>query len=195
MGLTPLPFRAPLDQYQKQAAEILKAYRSGAPRAMYLVRQLHPRLRGRAHTNDRNSVTDSEIRRAKVTDDDARCIVARWYGFESWPELVAYVEAVNRDGSPVWQFESAVEAVINGDLRTLKRWLRDNPKLAHARSTREHQATLLHYVAANGVEGYRQKTPKNAVKIAETLLEAGADVDADLDYGSQRRIYPERTGS
>jgi ankyrin repeat protein len=51
-------------------------------------------------------------------------------------------------------------------------------------------------VGANGVEGYRQKTPKNAVKVAEILLEAGAEVDADLDYGSTgRRRYPERVGS
>jgi ankyrin repeat protein len=53
----------------------------------------------------------------------------------------------------------------------------------------------LHYVAANGVEDYRQRTPKNAVEVAEILLQAGAAVDADLDYGSLRRLYPERVGS
>src|SRR5428012_13463 len=43
----------------------------------------------------------------------------------------------------------------------------------------------LHYCGANGVEGYRQKTPKNIVEIARMLLEAGADVDAGADvYGS-----------
>jgi ankyrin repeat protein len=41
-----------------------------------------------------------------------------------------------------------------------------------------HGATLLHYVAANGVEGWRQRTPPNAVEIARLLLEAGAEVDA-----------------
>jgi hypothetical protein len=126
---------------------------------------------------------------------DAQCVVARWYSFENWPTLAEFVAAVTRKGSPVWQFESAVEAIITGDLRTLKRLLDDNGELARARSTRVHHATLLHYVAANGVEGYRQRTPKNAVKVAALLLKAGADVDADLDYGSLRRIYPERTGS
>ena len=53
-----------------------------------------------------------------------------------------------------------------------------NPALIRARSPREHQATLLQYVAANGVEGFRQKTPKSAVEVAKLLLEAGAEVDA-----------------
>ena len=62
--------------------------------------------------------------------------------------------------------------------------LRDDPSLIRARSTREHRSTLLHYVAANGVENYRQKTPPNIVQIAETLLNAGAEVDAVADmYG------------
>jgi ankyrin repeat protein len=53
----------------------------------------------------------------------------------------------------------------------------------------------LHYVAANGIEDWRQRTPKNAVTIAKVLLKAGAKVDADLDYGALRKVYPERTGS
>jgi ankyrin repeat protein len=60
----------------------------------------------------------------------------------------------------------------------LRQLLRQNPDLVHARSTREHQATLLQYVAANGVEGFRQKISKNAVELARILVEAGAEVDA-----------------
>ena len=41
-----------------------------------------------------------------------------------------------------------------------------------------HRATLLHYVAANGVEGYRQRTPANAVDVARVLLDAGAAPDS-----------------
>jgi ankyrin repeat protein len=45
---------------------------------------------------------------------------------------------------------------------------------------------LLHYVGANGVEGYRQKTPGNAVDVAKALLEGGAEADALADmYGGQ----------
>jgi hypothetical protein len=41
-----------------------------------------------------------------------------------------------------------------------------------------HGATLLHYLAANGVEGYRQRSPANAVEMATMLLKAGADANA-----------------
>jgi hypothetical protein len=78
-------------------------------------------------------------------------------------------------------FEAAVDAVVEGRCDELRALLRDHPQLATSRSLREHHATLLHYVAANGVEQYRQKSPPNAVEIANTLLEAGADVDALAD--------------
>jgi ankyrin repeat protein len=83
-------------------------------------------------------------------------------------------------------FESAVEAVVAGDLDTLKSLLRESPELVRARSARPHHATLLHYVAANGVEDERQRTPTNAVDVAKTLLDAGAEVDALAEaYGGR----------
>jgi hypothetical protein len=95
--------------------------------------------------------------------------------------------------SAVARFETAVEAVIDGDLATLSALLRDDPDLIRARSTLVtdgdppvHGATLLHYLAANGVEGHRQRSPKNAVDVAKVLLEAGADPNAlSWAYGGQ----------
>jgi hypothetical protein len=83
--------------------------------------------------------------------------------------------------SPVSAFETAVDAIVSGDLATLEKLLSATPKLARARSTREHRSTLLHYVSANGVEDFRQKTPKNIVEITKLLLTAGADVNAESD--------------
>ncbi len=41
-------------------------------------------------------------------------------------------------------------------------------------------------MSANGVEDFRQKTPKNIVEIAKLLLNAGADVNAESDaYGGR----------
>jgi ankyrin repeat protein len=78
-------------------------------------------------------------------------------------------------------FEAAVDAVVTGDLDTLRSMLRADPELVRKRSSRKHHATLLHYVAANGVEDERQRTPANALEIAKTLLDAGAEVDAVAD--------------
>lgn len=75
-------------------------------------------------------------------------------------------------------FELAADAMVTGDLATLTRLLHETPELIRARSARPHHATLLHYIAANGVEDERQKSPKNAVEIARLLLAAGAEVDA-----------------
>jgi ankyrin repeat protein len=84
------------------------------------------------------------------------------------------------------EFESAVDAVVDGDVAVLERLLREDPELVRARSPRPHRATLLHYVAANGVEDDRQRTPANAVEVARMLLRAGAEVDAVANmYGGQ----------
>jgi ankyrin repeat protein len=83
-------------------------------------------------------------------------------------------------------FEAAADAIVGGDLPTLEKLLSKNPKLVRARSTREHRATLLHYVSANGVEDFRQTTPKNIVEITKLLLKAGADINAESDaYGGR----------
>lgn len=115
---------------------------------------------------------------------DARDIIAKEHFFESWEQYAAFAKATADTGSPAAQFEAAVEAIIDGDLETLERLLRANPALVRARSPRTHHSMLLHYVGSNGVEGFRQRTPKNIVRVAEVLLDAGADVNAMADmYG------------
>jgi ankyrin repeat protein len=193
MDLNPLPFRSSLEQYQKQAEELLEGHRSGDPDAIRLIHEHHPRFLRSDIPWLPKEVSDAELRSATLELADAQITVARCYDFQSWPALAAYVEAVTRESSPVCQFESAVEALITGDVATLESLLRENPELVRARSTRVthfdppvHRATLLHYVAANGVEGYREKSPKNAVAVAEILLRAGAEVDALADmYGGR----------
>ncbi len=164
--------------------------------AVGIIRRFHPRLPGRANTNDRNPVTLARIDKAGIKIADALTIVARWHGFADWSRLKQHMAALTKETSHVLQFELAVEAIIAGRVSALKSLLREHPGLIKARSTREHSATLLHYVAANGVEGFRQRTPKNSARIMQVLLAAGAEVDADLDYGPQgRKLYPERIGS
>jgi hypothetical protein len=136
------------------------------------------------------------------SEADARPILAREHHFGTFDDLAAHLEALKETESPVARFEAAVEATVAGDVAALERQLRQNPELIRARSTRQHRATLLHYVGANGVESWRQRTPRNAVQIAETLIKAGAEVDAMAEmYGGSTTlglvatsIHPLRTG-
>jgi hypothetical protein len=115
---------------------------------------------------------------------DARTVMTRNHHFEDWVHFVKYADAVAHKGSPVALFEAAADAIVAGDASTLERLLRDHPELIRARSSRTHHSTLLHYTGSNGIEYFRQKTPKNIVRIAEILLQAGAEVDAAADmYG------------
>ena len=109
---------------------------------------------------------------------EAQLVVARLHGFESWPRFVRHLEGGRQADSPTAQFEAAADAIVTGDLAALRSLLHRNPGLVRARSSRDHHATLLHYVAANGHEGFRQRTPPNALAIARVLLEAGAEPDA-----------------
>jgi hypothetical protein len=185
MDFIPLPFRATLQQYRGQAAALLEGWRAGDGAAIRVVTQKHPRFLDPAIPWLPKPLSDEDVRRAAFDRSDSELAVARWYDFENWARLAEHVDAVADEESATSRFESAVEAVIHGDIPSLERLLRGNPELVHARSARVthfdppvHGATLLHYVAANGVEGYRQLTPPNAVIVATTLLEAGADVDA-----------------
>jgi Ankyrin repeats (many copies) len=191
MDLQPPPFLSPLSAYEEQADRLLAAHRAADPAAIDLFHRKHPRFLDETIKWRPKFIPDSEIRDAALSLDDARLAIARNYDFLDWPALVDYVDAVSREGA-VHEFEAAVEAVVTGDLGSLQDALRRDPALVHARSSRVccfdppvHRATLLHYIAANGVEAYRQKTPGNAVEIARTLLVAGAEPDALADmYGT-----------
>lgn len=191
--MKPLPLSSALEQYRKQAEELLASLKAGDSEAIGIFHRNHPRFLDSKITWLPRDLADSEIQNAALDLADAQLTLARWYGFRDWPALADLVEAVHRPESPASRFEYAVEAVIDGDLATLERLLREDPQLVRARSTRitphdppAHRATLLHYVAANGVEGYRQRTPANAVAVAKMLLEAGAEVDALAGmYGGQ----------
>jgi ankyrin repeat protein len=127
---------------------------------------------------------DAAIQKRKFVLADAQLVIARMHYFESWPKLVQHIEALEAENPRVMRFEAAADAIIAGDIRRLRALLEAHSELVHERSTRAHRAPLLHFIAANGVEDYRQVSPPNAVDVARVLLDAGADVDAATDvYG------------
>jgi hypothetical protein len=93
-------------------------------------------------------------------DGDARTIIARNHFFEGWEQFAKFASQVKDQSSSVARFERAVDAIVSGDAASLERALREQPELVRTRSVRTHHSMLLHYVGANGVEGWRQRTPQ-----------------------------------
>jgi hypothetical protein len=201
----PLPPRPNIEQYKKLARDLQRACKSSEPGAILnwasrwaetvtrlqgleIAPELRRRIHGEAERIEQRwrKFQKADERAARCMLADAQHFVARGHGFASWPKFVKHVEALTRAHSPVSQFETAADAIVNGDLATLERLILGDPQLIRARSPREHRSTLLHYVSANGIEDFRQKTPKNIVAIAKLLLDAGADVNAESDaYGGR----------
>ena len=203
MDTLPLPPRPDIEQYRKRAKSLVTAANSGDPDAIkqWATRWLEALIRhldidvtdfvrgsfGRA-IDQLESEAKSRIEKARTKEDaftlaDAQHLIAQAHSYASWPSLTAEIRAL-QGVSRTSAFERAADAVVSGDLATLDDLLRHDPGLVHARSQRTHHVTLLHYVAANGVEDFRQNTPPNAIAIAERLIAAGANVDALADtYG------------
>jgi ankyrin repeat protein len=190
MDLVPLPCDAPLSAYEQQASALLAGWQSGDASAIRIFRSRHPKFLDDTILWLERPLSDAEVRAMPIDSDDAKLALARWYDFYDWSKLAEYVAAVASDDR-VRRFERAIDAIISGDAATLQQLLKDDPDLVRVRSTRVNyfdppvnRSTLLHYLAANGVETYRQKSPSNAVEIAKLLLEAGADPNALQDsYG------------
>src|SRR3989442_802999 len=72
MSARELPARPNLEQYQKQAKDLVKGWKSHDPEVLLRVKQHHPRLR----------FSDSE--HAKFALADAQLVIAREHGFASW---------------------------------------------------------------------------------------------------------------
>ena len=109
-----------LDQLERQAKELLKAYRAGEAHAVAEVA---------AH--DRRPQTET------FALHDAQLVLARSYGFNSWSTLKAYV-----DGVTVRRLADAVRA---GDIRSARAMLEVRPELVHTDMAANDEHRALHY--------------------------------------------------
>jgi hypothetical protein len=170
-----LPVTPGIAHYRKLAKDLVKACESGTIAAW--ANRWAPQVAEFA-----TQTMTGEARKCVLAD--AQFVLARAHGFRNWAAFAAHLEALTQSDTQTAAFEAAADAIVRGDEQTLQQLLRRHPGLIHARSTREHNATLLHYVSANGVENYRQKSPPNAARITAVLLAAGAAVDAEANvYG------------
>ena len=143
-----LPKHPSLEQLKKQAKELLEQFRAGELAAVAEVRQFecNPDL-------------------AHFALNDAQRVLARAYGFESWPKLKAFV-----DGATVARFTDAVNA---GDMAQVRSMLALRPELVRMDGAGGDERRALHYAVM------RRDAP-----MVKLLMEAGAD--------AHKGVFPHR---
>ncbi len=91
MDAKPLPARPSLEQYKKQAKDLVKAFRaeqslkSSNSQAVQRVKKHHPRIA---------DLPDEQIASTRFALADAQFVIAIEHGFESWPKFAKHVESL-----------------------------------------------------------------------------------------------------
>jgi ankyrin repeat protein len=128
-----------LNQLRRQAKELRAAYRASEPEA---VTEVSHHYRG----------ADP----ATFALHDAQLVIARAYGFESWPKLKAFV-----DGATVSRLMAAVRA---SDMATTRAILEARPELVNMDASDNDEHRALHYAVL-----------MRSVDMVRLLMEHGAD--------------------
>lgn len=145
---------------EERAKALLEQHKDALPYVIAQIKRRHPRFA---------RVKAMEIRKATLTEDDARLIYARDHGFEDWHALTAHLEAL-RNGAAEEPFAVAFAAIKAGDLGQLRALLAAHPDLISARGTNDN--TLLNLAVGN-----------KAPEAARMLIAAGADVNLPNNRG------------
>ena len=170
-----------LDQLKRQAKELLDAYRRGAADAATEVN---------VHYHGADPAT--------FALHHAQLVLARSYGFDSWPKLKAYV-----DGATV---QRLVELVRAEDLDAAQALLRTRPELANMQLSYGNEHRPLHFAVMNrsaamvrllmeyGADARRGIHPHRDATTAMTLaVERGYDeIAAIIAQEEKRRVKPEK---
>ncbi|MBV8810172.1 MAG: ankyrin repeat domain-containing protein [Acidobacteriaceae bacterium] len=143
-----LPPQPNLEQLRKQAKDLLEQYCSGEPAAVREVEQF-----------------EREPDPSAFALNDAQRVLARAYGFESWPKLKAFVDGVN--------VATLAEAVNGGDLGRVRALLHARPDLIGMDMSGGDEHRALHYAVL-----------RRDAAMVRLLMEAGSD--------ARKGIWPHR---
>lgn len=211
-----LPARPSLEQYKKQAKELVQAYAAGDEQARARIQRYHPRLH--------------QAPPPEIALTDAQLVLAREHGFVSWPKFQAHVttlELVNAvaaiDDPATALLEVAVlprhaghttgtlehaelilarypeaataniyTAAVLGDEATVRRFLVEDPSLANAEGGPHGWDALTHLCFSR----FLQLDPTRSEafeRTAKLLLDSGAKASTGwwetIDWPKDRRIF------
>lgn len=145
-----LPPQPCLEQLKKQAKDLRKQFLAGERAAIERVREHHPDFQA--------------VSRGNLPLHDAQLVMAREYGFASWPKLKDHVESILLEtGEPMELLKKAFHA---DDARWLRKLLERYPEFK--RLINEPIGPFDSPAIAN----------VRSREMLDVLLEAGADIDA-----------------
>src|SRR5579864_1592417 len=195
-----LPARPNLEQYKKQAKELLKAYRSADVETIRRVKRNHPRFEKLA---EHSHVLPLGFDISKFALADAQLVIAREHGFESWPKFTKRIEVINSEAAalenPVAAFIEA--AIWHGTLEASEAILAAHPEITrnsiHVAAILGDDAEVRRLIAADPRNVTRKEAPYDGdalvylclskylrldktrseafLRAATALLDAGAD--------------------
>lgn len=150
--LRELPARPDLEQYRKQARELLDAAHAGQAEAVERVKTTLP---GKTP--------------GQLTLTDAQFVLAREHGFENWAAFKSHVELLRPEkADPVEAFK---QAVTRGDAAALRRLFKQHPELR-----RQVNAPLFSFGGRALIQARENRD------VVDVLLEHGADLNLKSDW-------------
>ena len=81
-----LPARPNLEQYKKQAKDLVKSFAFADPQALARIQRHHPRF---------HKLPEPNLPSAPFALTDSQLVIAREHGFESWPKFAHHIETLN----------------------------------------------------------------------------------------------------
>ena len=82
-----LPARPNLEQFKKQAKDLVKSFAFADGQALARIQRHHPRF---------HKLPEPNLPSAPFALTDAQLVIAREHGFESWPKFAHHIETLNR---------------------------------------------------------------------------------------------------
>jgi ankyrin repeat protein len=134
-----------LEQLRRQAKELLSGFMKGDAAAAAEIK---------AHYDAADTAT--------FALHDAQLVIARSYGFDSWPKLKAYVDGVT--------IRRLVEAVSAGDIAHIRTMLKARPELANMTVSYGDEHRAIHYAVMH-----------RRAEMVRLLMQSGANARAGID--------------